>query len=198
MRQLGLIFVGLLLGLAIYWYASTIIGTNEKSIETSSTVVTKLEKVFKIITAEGHFNEIYNYQQTKDYFHFIPSTKKALLIINAKVQMGYDFKKLKYRIDEKRKTIIFSEIPKAEILSVDPTYNFYNLEDGILNKFETNELNILQSKGKQKIINAVDKSELPSVAEKQLKLLITQFFKPSGWRIELASDAQYFNPFAND
>ncbi len=184
MRKLGYIFLGLLLGVGLYWFASKQIGRKSNTTEQSNTIVTKLEKVFKIVSAEGHFNEVYNYKQTKEYFHFIPSTKKALLMINAKVLMGYDFEKLEYDLDEKTRTLRITNLGFPEILSVEPTYNYYNIDDGLLNKFEPSELNKIQDKGKQQIIKAAYNSDLIKTAQDQLQLLLKEFFAPSGWKIE--------------
>jgi len=198
MRKLGYIFLGLLLGLLLYWIGSKQLGTKEQSVEQSSTIVSKIEKVFKVVSAEGHFNEVYNYKQTKEYFHFIPSTKKALLLIHAKVLMGYDFEKLKYTVDEKNKVIRITNLGFPEILSVEPTYNYYNIDDGMLNKFKPSELNKLQEKGKQQIIKAAYESDLMKTAQNQLQLLLKEFFAPSGWKVETNEPKIKINKRGND
>ncbi|MEJ7676900.1 MAG: DUF4230 domain-containing protein [Segetibacter sp.] len=73
--------------------------------ENSHTVVESIRKVFKIVFAEGHFNELYNYEETKKIFGFIPSTKRALVIIKAKVLVGYDFEKCVWETDETKQKI---------------------------------------------------------------------------------------------
>ena len=59
----------------------------------SHTVVEGVKRVFKIVLAEGQLNEIYNYENTKKLLKFIPSTKKALVIVRARVLIRYDVKK---------------------------------------------------------------------------------------------------------
>ena len=54
----------------------------------SHTVVEGVKRVFKIVLAEGQLNEIYNYENTKKLLKFIPSTKKALVIVRARVLIG--------------------------------------------------------------------------------------------------------------
>jgi hypothetical protein len=198
MRKLGYIFLGLLLGILLFWVGSIQLGNQTVSTSDTNTIVTKLEKVFKIVSAEGHFNEVYNYKQTKEYFRFIPSTKKALLMIKAKVLMGYDFKNIKYEIDEKNKTVRISNLGFPEILSVDPTYNYYNIDDGLLNKFDPKELSDLQEEGKKQIIKAAYQSELPKMAQDQLQLLLKEFFVPSGWKIETNKPQIIINKWIND
>jgi len=198
MRRLGYIFCGLLMGLAIYWLASKQFGSGEETVEQTNTIVTKLEKVFKVVSAEGHFNEVYNYKQTKEYLRFIPSTKKALLMINAKVLMGYDFQKIKYEIDKTNKIFRITKLGKPEILSLEPTYNYYNINDGLLNKFEPKELNKLQIKGKEQIIKAAMQSDLPKIAEEQLQLLLSSFFGTGEWKIVIGDPEVKINLVPND
>ena len=198
MRKLGYIFLGIILGLAIYWMGNKQFDNKSQTLEQSNTIVTKLEKVFKVVSAEGHFNEVYNYKQTKEYFHFIPSTKKALLMIKAKVLMGYDFKKIKYEIDKESKTLNITALTEPEILSIDPTYNYYNIDDGVLNKFEPKELNQIQEKGKQQIIKAARNSELPKMAREQLELLLSGFFGQGEWQISIENTRLKFEDTAND
>ena len=60
-----------------------------------------MRKVFKIVFAEGHFNELYTFEESKKLFGFIPSKKRALVIIEAKILVGYDFEKCVWETDEK-------------------------------------------------------------------------------------------------
>ncbi|MDL1913385.1 MAG: hypothetical protein FDW93_02515 [Bergeyella sp.] len=49
--------------------------------ESSHTIVEGIRKAFKVVSAERYFNEIYNYEETKKNLRFIPSTKRALVIV---------------------------------------------------------------------------------------------------------------------
>ena len=67
--------------------------------ESSHTIAESMRKVFKIVSAEGHFQEIYNFEETRKLMNFIPSTKKALVIVQAKILVGYDFEKCQWEVD---------------------------------------------------------------------------------------------------
>lgn len=48
----------------------------------------------KFITVEGDFAEIYHYEDVKERFlKLVSSTKKALVIIDAKAHVGFDLSK---------------------------------------------------------------------------------------------------------
>ena len=152
MSEVITLILGLLAGgLIIYLYLRN---RTQRSIPvvSSQTVLEKVERVFKIILVEGFFAEIYDYRQTQRFLEFIPVTKKALLIVNAKVMVGYDFKKVKLEIDESSNEIRIVEFPAPEILSIDPEVKYYNVEDNILNKFSTEDLTRIQQEAKSIIL----------------------------------------------
>jgi len=111
----GVLFFGLLTGGTIAFLILQLRNKRKtrSAIQTNShTVVESMKKVFKIVVAEGQLNEIYNYENTKKLLHFIPSTKKALVIVRAKVLIGYDVNKCRWEIDEENREIRLVEFPK--------------------------------------------------------------------------------------
>lgn len=171
-------------GLAFVWFKTKHI-RNENITENTNTIIQRIERAFKIVSAEGYFNEVYTYEQTKTYAYLIPSTKKAILLIDAKVLMGYDMKKLTYTIDEKQKKINLDHMPEATILSIEPTFRYYDLENGLLNKFEPRDLTKLEANAKERIRKNVSKSDLPKVANKQLSFLLSEVIMGSDWKLEI-------------
>lgn len=72
-----MLVLGLILGGVIAFLASKKMGSQEPVIsESSHTIAESMRKVFKVVAAEGHFNEIYNYEETTKLLKFIPSKKK--------------------------------------------------------------------------------------------------------------------------
>jgi hypothetical protein len=66
------------------------------STQEATVLIERIEKVFKVVMAEGYFTEIYNYQNDKNIWNLINDKKKALIIAKAKVLVGYDFGKMKF------------------------------------------------------------------------------------------------------
>lgn len=178
---------GILAGvLGTYFIAKGKFGLGKVEITTihSHTVVDRIERVFKVVTAEGHYAEIFDYSNTSHLLTFIPSTKKALLIVNAKVLMGYDFKKMKMEIDEVNHKISIVSFPTPEILSIKPEMKYYNLDNGIFNKFDNHDLTKLQQAAKVKIKESVAKSDLASIAQHQLQTMLIEIAALSQFQIE--------------
>jgi hypothetical protein len=142
-----------------------------------------VERVFKIILVEWFFAEIYDYRQTQRFLEFIPVTKKALLIVNAKVMVGYDFKKVRLEIDESSNEIRIVEFPAPEILSIDPEVKYYNVEDNILNKFSTEDLTRIQQEAKSIILERAMQSDLPHIAQNQVRTLLLELGELRNWKL---------------
>ncbi|MEN9569791.1 MAG: hypothetical protein RL172_1022 [Bacteroidota bacterium] len=183
MAEILLLLAGLVIGgIAMYAFFNRRTTPAATSIQ-HHTIVEKIERVFKIVLAEGYFSEIYDFKHTEKFLYLIPSTKKALLIVNAKVLMGYDFKKLKLEINEKTNEVRILEFPPPEILSVDPEVRYYNVEDNLLNKFSTTDLTQIQLEAKSMIVERARQSDLPTIAHKQMQNLLLELSELKNWKL---------------
>jgi hypothetical protein len=172
------------LGVAFYLFKKNKDSSGALVTQNSTVMLQKIERVFKVVTAEGHFSEVFDYSHTSNLHDFlpIPSTKKALLIVNAKVLMGFDFKKLKCEIDEVTRKVNILEFPQPEVLSMESDIKYYNMENGLFNKFDNIDLTKLQLEAKDKISSKVATSELPHIAQKQMQQLL-QMGEVNSWHL---------------
>lgn len=182
----ALLVIGLFLGAGIMFLILRRTRSANQSVvkETSHTVVESMRKVFKIVFAEGQFNELYNYEETKKLFGFIPSTKRALVIIQAKVLVGYDFEKCVWETDEAAKKIKLISFPQPEIISIEPEYKYYNFEENFFNLVGREDLTQIQVKGKKQVEEAAIKSHLPQIAAEQMRTLLTEVVQSRNWQLE--------------
>lgn len=185
LMTLVVLVVGLLLGGTIAFLASGKMKSEPPVItESSHTIAESMRKVFKIVAAEGHFNEIYNYEETTKLMNFIPSKKKALVIVQAKVLVGYDFDKFKWEVDQENKRVKLLEFPIPEILSTETDYKYYNIEEQFFNLFSKDDLAKIQQNGKRQVIEAAKKSHLPEVAAEQMRTLLTELLDTKNFFLE--------------
>ena len=191
MDSLVEILLGLILGsIATYWVFNLFKRKNKKELtETQSVLLLdKIKSVCKLITVEGDFSEIYHYENTTEYlFNLIPSKKKALIVIKAKASVGYDLKKIKVEADNKRKRIILSAFPEPEVLAIETDFKYYDKTDGILNRFDVNDLTNLNREAKQHIIDKVPESGLIASAKKETLesiLLMEAIVATIGWKLD--------------
>lgn len=185
----GILLLGLLLGGAIA--ALVALALRRKSApapvvvaESSHTVVESMKKVFKIVCAEGEFNELYNYEETKKLFNFIPNTKKALVIVQAKVLFGYDFNKAVWEMDEETKRVKIVQFPEPEILSTETDFKYYNMEENYFNMFSREDLQKIQQNAKKQVESAANNSNLKRFAQEQMKTLLTEVIRSNNWSLE--------------
>mgnify|MGYP000960049898 FL=1 len=185
MMTILMLFLGLILGGVIAFLASKKMGSEAPVItESSHTIAESMRKVFKVVSAEGHFNEIYNYEETTKLLNFIPSTKKALVIVQAKVLVGYDFEKFQWEVDEQNRKVKLLNFPPPEIISTETDYKYYNIEEQFFNLFSKDDLAKIQQNGKRQVIEAAKKSHLPEVAAEQMRILLTELLSGKNFILE--------------
>jgi hypothetical protein len=181
-----LLIVGLVIGAVVMYLIGRLYAKNSVPAvkESSHTVVESIRRVFKVVFAEGQFNELYTYEETKKIFGFLPTTKKALVIIQAKVMVGYDFAKCAWEANEETKTIRLVQFPQPEIISIEPDYKYYDFDENIFNMMGGGDLNRIQQNGKKQVEQAALNSHLPAIAADQMRLLLTEVVQGKQWKLE--------------
>jgi predicted SPOUT superfamily RNA methylase MTH1 len=148
----------------------------------------KIKRVSKFITVEGDFAEIYHYEDVKEKFlKLISSRKKALVVINAKAHVGFDLSKIKLKSNLKTKTVVLTHFPQPEVLSIESDINYYDKKDGMFNKFEATDLTELHTKAKEHIREKIPESGLYNLAKQEALeaiQLIENLVETIGWRLD--------------
>ena len=187
-------FLGLLLGVILmYWLYGIFTKKKRKELtEHQSTVILdRIKTVCKLVSVEGDFAEIYRYENIKDGFmSILSSKKKALVVINAKAHIGYDLKKLRMTADNERKRIVLTEFPEPEILSIEPDIQFYDVKNGLFNSFSPDDLTQLNQNAKEHIREKIPESGLIDTAKKealQAVLLIENIVETIGWKLDYSA-----------
>ena len=188
------IILGLVLGaISMYWLYSLFTKKKRKELtEHQSTVILdRIRTVCKLVSVEGDFAEIYRYENIKDGFmSVLSSKKKALVVINAKAHIGYDLKKLRMSADNERKKIILSQFPEPEILSIEPDIQFYDVKNGLFNSFSPDDLTQLNQNATAHIREKIPESGLIETAKKealQAVLLIEKIVETIGWELDFTA-----------
>ncbi|GAB4160388.1 MAG: DUF4230 domain-containing protein [Winogradskyella sp.] len=165
--------------------------TKKKTSEQSIVLLDKIKRVCKFITVEGDFAEIYHYEDVKEKFlKLISSRKKALVVINAKAHVGFDLSKVQMRSDLKSKTVVLSHFPQPEVLSIESDINYYDKKDGMFNKFEASDLTDLNAKAKEHILDKIPESGLYNVAKLEALeaiQLIENLVQTIGWTLDYSA-----------
>ncbi len=187
-------FLGLALGAIIMYWAYSFFRkkqSKELTVHQSHVLLEKLKRVCKLVSVEGDFAEIYKYENTKEHFlSLVSSKKKALVVINAKAQIGYDLKKLIMHADNENKKITLTNFPQPEVLSLETELEFYDIKNGVFNSFSPNDLTSLHQEAKNHIREKIPVSGLMETARKEALeaiLLIESIVGTIGWKLDYSA-----------
>ena len=183
--------LGLFLGAIItYWVMKYIKFQKKKDITNAQSVLImeKIRKVWKLITVEGEFVEIYHYENTKERFmNMVSSKKKAILLINAKAHVGYDLSKIRMEAINEKKIVKLTEFPDPQILSLETDVKYYDKKDGLFNKFDSSDLTEVNAKAKEFVLEKIPHSGLFDTAQNEALeavLLIQNIVETIGWTLD--------------
>jgi len=183
-----LLVLGFLLGALLVYFLLGKRKSKTVSYE-ASIILEKIKSVSKLITVEGNYSEVIHYKDSKPmWLNLIPNHKKAIIIIKAKAMVGFDLSKAKFEVNIDTHSIHISKLPEAEIISVEPEIEYYDLKDSALNRFTPEDYTKLQKKGVELIKQKVIEGELPKLAIERGKdhlKLITEIVKANGWKVEI-------------
>lgn len=92
---------------------------------------------------------------------------------------------MEYQVDEATKTITLVNMPAPQI-SVEPEIKYYDLQESTFNTFNTEDYNKLNARAVAKLKEKVEKSDLKSMARKELESILNDLQvlgKELGWKI---------------
>ncbi len=182
LKYIAIFLVGFFM--AKYWYSKKEKNYKKEEIQI---VVNSIKNLRKLVVSEGTFSEVYNYSDSKKYFYdYLSFDKKAIVTVNAKVEVGYDLSKLDIQIDSIGKSIIINKIPSEEII-ISPDVKYFDLQQSQFNSFSKQELNKINEKSIDKIRETIAVTTLREEAKTRLFEELSKIYQLSsvyGWKIE--------------
>ena len=158
-----------------------------------------IQNLSKLVVSQGNFSEIYSFSDSKKYFYdYVSFDKKAIVSVNAKVEVGYDLSKLEISLDSVQKTIIIHKIPKEEITII-PDVKYFDLQQSQFNTFTQKELNALNKKAIENIESSIIVSGLQKEAKYRLFQELSKFYQLSktyNWQVVDKTDNDLFKSFS--
>ena len=179
----------ILLAIIVYLVYQLMTKSNETStLEYDTNLIQQqIKNVGKLVVTEGHFSEVITYKDQKKYLmDMVSFEKKAIVIVNADVTIGFDLSKVTYDIDAKNKTLTIKNIPKEEI-KIAPDLKYYDVEQSKLNEFSGEDYNKINAIVKANLTKKIDASSLKSNAKNRLiselsKILVLT--NSMGWKLQ--------------
>ena len=169
--------------------------SNESTNEGGQLIYNGLAQLSKLQVTEGYVTEVYTYANSKSYFgDLITFDKKALVVVNAKIQIAYNLKELDIRVDSVQKKINIKAVPKPEVTIV-PTMKYYDLEQSAFNEFTAKDYNTISDKAieiveQHKIVGDLKKQAHDHLFEELSKLLVLS--SHFNWEVVDETNSIYF------
>ncbi|MBC3757890.1 DUF4230 domain-containing protein [Hyunsoonleella sp. SJ7] len=155
--------------------------------ESSTLIQEQINNVGKLVVTEGHFSEVFTYENSKDVFgDFLSAEKKALVVVNAEVTIAYDLSKIEFEIDETSKTLTITNIPEEEV-KIHPDLEYYDVKADYLNPFEAKDYNAINATVKGSLEKKIERSDLKKNAKNRLISELAKFYiltNSLGWTLK--------------
>ena len=190
----------LLLAIIVFLIYKLVSKPNENStLEYDTNLIQQqIKNVGKLVVTEGHFAEVITYKDQKKYLgNLLSFEKKALVIVNADVTVGFDLSKIQYDIDTKNKVVTIIGIPKEEI-KIAPDLKYYDVEQSTLNSFSGDDYNKINKIVKANLNKKIEASSLKTNAKNRLiselsKILILT--NSMGWKLKYNNEVMNSDAF---
>jgi len=183
--------VGLIIGAAIvaglaYLFRNMFV--KDKSEQQSVILLEKIRSVSKLITIESDFTEILHHKDTKSLLlNMFSSDKKAIVLANSKVMVGFDMKQIRIKPYPKNKTLELIHFPPPQVMSIETHLDYYDITNGLFNKFEASDLTKLNQKVRENVETKIPQSGILNTAhEKALETIkmIENIVDTFGWKLD--------------
>ena len=181
--------------IAKFWYDKK--GESYKK-EEIQVVVSSIKNLSKLVVSKGTFSEVYNYTDSKKYFYdYLSFDKKAIITVNAQVEVGYDLSKLEIQIDSLSKKIIINKIPNEEVVII-PDIKYFDLQQSQFNVFSKEDLNKINQKSIDKIKQTIEVTDLKKKSKTRLFEELSKIYQLSviyNWQVVDNTGSAFFSDF---
>lgn len=184
-RILILAVICILLGSGFTYFIMKKASNSSQVLPDTELIAQQMKNVSKLVVNEAKISQIYNYKDEKSFMNLMSFDKKALVVVNADVQIMYDLSKLEYVVDESTKTLRITHIPKEEI-KINPDIKIYDVEESRFNAFRGSDYNEIQEKVRKQFFDQIKNSDIEKNAENRLVSELSKFLvvtKSLGWTL---------------
>ena len=180
-KYLAVFLLGFLI--AKFWY-----DRQEPKYQTEEVkvMVNEIKNLSKLVVSQGNYSEMYSFSDTRKYFFdYLQFQKKAIVSVNAKVEVGYDLSKLDIQIDSLQREIIINRIPEEEVI-ISPDVKYFDLKQSQFNTFSKEELNTVNAKAIERIKETIELTNQKKEAKTRLFEELSKIYQLSkiyNWKV---------------
>ncbi|MBA5793399.1 DUF4230 domain-containing protein [Flavobacterium sp. xlx-214] len=185
-RIIIIALICILIGSGLTFFIMKKVSAKDEIIPDTELIQQQMKNVSKLVVNEAKISQIYNYKDQKSFMNLMTFDKKALVVVNADVQIMYDLSKLEYSLDETNKVVKITFIPKEEI-KINPDIKIYDVEASRFNSFEGADYNKIQESVKKQFQEKILKSNIQANAQNRLISELGKFLvvtQSLGWSLQ--------------
>lgn len=179
-------FICILIGSLLTFFIMQKVDKRNEVLPDTELIQQQMKNVSKLVVNEAKISQIYNYKDQKSFMNLLSFDKKALVVVNADVQIMYDLSKLEYVVDEANKTVRITNIPKEEI-KISPDIKIYDVEESRFNAFKGTDYNAIQESVKKQFQEKILKSNIQANTKSRLISELGKFLvvtQSLGWTLQ--------------
>jgi hypothetical protein len=153
-------------------------------------VVTAIEKIARLATVEVRISDVVRYEEVKSFL-FLDFPKSATLRVRGSVVGGFDLQKDGVKISARAgPRVVKIELPRARILSIDPSLEWFDERSGIFNPITPQDRNRWFLWAKASLARSARDAGLEEKAREQAKQLLSGACDAFGWKAEVTFSDQ--------
>ncbi|CAL2101306.1 conserved protein of unknown function [Tenacibaculum sp. 190130A14a] len=191
LKYLAVFLLGFLI--AKFWYEKKYEDHKSQEVQV---LLNGIRSMSKLVVSEGSFSEVLSYSDSKKYLYdYLSFDKKAVVAVNAKVEVGYDLSKLAIQIDSLGRKIIINKIPKEEIV-ISPEVKYFDLEQSRFNTFSKEELNEINQNSIDRLKETIAITSLQDEAKMRLFEELSKIYQLSstfGWEVVDNTNSKFYD-----
>lgn len=148
-------------------------------------MVTAIEKIARLATVEVRISDVVRYEEVKSFL-FLDFPKSATLRVRGSVVGGFDLQKDGVKISARAgERVVKIELPRARILSIDPSLEWFDEKSGIFNPITPQDRNRWFLWAKGSLARAARDAGLEEKARDHAQQLLSGVSEAFGWKAEV-------------
>lgn len=165
------------------------IGAAKPPVITHDVIAVRLREVARLVASEMTLRDVVTYRQTR-----LGSTKRALLVVTARVSAGIDMERATVRIDSSARRISVT-LPPAQVFGVDViSTQTYDEQAGLLNPFRPADRDMMQQQVRRQLIVSAQRSGILQHADESAARIIRTLFSVDGYTVDVGRPIQLQRP----
>ena len=167
-------------------------GSNAQPALKQEVALRQVREVARLVTIEHEDFLVYKWNDTKKIDlpilrEIFQSNKSALVVIKARVMIGFDLRDNDFDLHiDNKKRVVSIILPEPKVLAIDPVIEIYNPESGWFNPFKSgDDTNTINKQARERILEQALKDDEKEKAVSSARGFLKTVFDVQGYGVEI-------------